>query len=142
VVQRVEYGKPRRLNWFSGTLILLAVGFGYFMWRFFPYYLDAWTVDHVLRETATAVYRANRMNEPDRTTTLRQLLDKAKEDIRKQAGIQDPELTVGVDIEGDSALMSAEYSVVVTHPLVDRTTRLHFHREEKADIKRVDWDKP
>lgn len=140
--QRVEYGAPKKINAFSVSLVLLVLGFAYWMWRFFPSYLDAWTVDHVLREVATQVYRANRIpNDTDKIEVIKELLDKAKSDIRKQAGINDPELTVSANIEGDTAFLYAEYTVQVTHPVVDKTTTLHFKREEKTDLKRVDWDK-
>ena len=36
---------------------------------------------------------------------------------------------------------TADYTVKITHPLLAKATVLHMHREEKADVKRVDWDK-
>jgi hypothetical protein len=141
MAQQVEYGKPKRLNAVSATMLVLALGGGYWMWRFFPAYFDAWTVDHILRESATQVYRANRMQEPDRTNTLRDIVDKAKADMRKQAEIQDPDLTVGLNVDDANAILTADYTVRVTHPVLASPTVLHMHREEKADVKKVDWDK-
>jgi hypothetical protein len=141
VAQRVEYGQPRRLNSVSLTFIVLLLGGAYWMWRFFPAYLDAWTVDHVLRESATEVYHANHMLEPDRTKEIRDILDRAKANIRKQAEINDPDLVVSASILENSATLSCEYSVRITHPLVEKTTLVHFKREEAADLRRVDWDK-
>lgn len=140
MVQRVEYGKPRRLNAVSAMFILLVIAFGYWMWRFFPSYFNAWTVDHILSESASEVYRANRLNEPERTNTLHEIIDKAKADIIHKANVHDPDLTVNLDIDGNNAKVSADYSVVITHPMVTRTTTLHFVRSETADIKRVNWD--
>src|SRR6185369_13160850 len=138
---QVEYGKPRRLNAVSGTMLVLALAAGYWMWRFFPAYFDAWTVDHILRESATQVYRANRMQEPDRSNTLRDIVDKAKADIRKQAEIKDPDLTVGLNVDEVAAVLTCDYIVKITHPILANPTVLHMHREEKADVKKVDWDK-
>jgi hypothetical protein len=141
MAQRVEYGRPRKLNAFSGTLLALAIGGAYWMWRFSPAYLDAWTVDHVLRESATAIYRANHLAEPERSKALREILDQAQVDIRKQSDIKDPDLTITANILEDKAVLKAEYSVRITHPLIEKTTLLHFQREEGANLKRVDWDK-
>ena len=140
-MERVTYGQPRRFNAVTLTLLLMMAAAGYWMWRFFPVYLDAWTVDHVLKETASALYRLNRSPpSSERDDSMRELLDKAKADIRKQANITDPDLTVAANIEGDKAVLSAMYTVSVTHPILDKVTTLHFKREEDADLKRVDWD--
>ena len=45
-----------------------------------------------------------------------------------------------LNIDGDNVAVSADYSVVVTHPMITRTTTLHFHKTESADIKRVHWE--
>jgi hypothetical protein len=140
-MERVSYQKPRRLNAVSGTLIALALLFGYWMWRFFPVYFDAWTVDHILIDIGAQVYNANRLGEPARTDTLRDLLEKAKLDMRKKADVTDPDLSVSMNIDGDNCVLTADYIVKVTHPLVASQTVMHMHREEKADVKRVDWDK-
>jgi hypothetical protein len=135
-----SYGQPRRLNSVTVFLALLAMVGGYWMWRFFPVYFDAWTVDHVLKELASKMYRANRLNEPLRTKTMRELLDKARADIGKQTNITDPDLSIDLEIEGNSATVTAEYDTVVTHPGVNRTTPIHFKRVETANIKAVNWE--
>jgi hypothetical protein len=140
MAERVHYQAPRRINSFSVTLALMALALGYWAWRFFPVHFDSWTVDHILKESASQCYRANRLREPERTTTLTDIVNKAKADIRRQTGITDPELVVNLNIEETTASMSAEYQVIVTHPLVSKTTTLHFQRKENADIKVVNWD--
>jgi len=139
MAQRVEYGKPRRLNAVSFAFILLLCAGGYWMWRFFPSYFNAWTVDHILAESASEVYRVNRYGEPDRTNGLHSIIDKAKADIANKADVHDPDLVVGLNIDGDKATVTADYRVVVTHPYLSRTTTLHFQRSETADIKAVNW---
>ena len=136
----VKYGAPRRINSVSIFLLLVLVAAGYFGWRFFPAYLNAWTVDHILKESATQVYRANRLREPERTETLTAIVRKAQSDIRSQASVHDPELKVSLNILENSASMSADYTTIITHFAVNKTTTLHFHREETANIKTVNWD--
>jgi hypothetical protein len=133
------YG-PRRLNVVTVGLLVGLAGLGYWMWRFFPAYWDGWTVDHILKEGASAIYRANRLSEPARTTALNELADKARADIQKKAHVTDPDLEVKLDIDGDQAALSARYEVVITHPLITRTTTLHFFKKQTADIKAVVWD--
>jgi hypothetical protein len=135
-----QYGQPRRLNSVTVVLGLLVLAAGYWIWRFFPVYFDAWTVDHVLKELASTMYRANRLNEPLRTKTMRELLDKARADIGKQTSITDPDLSIDLEIEGNSATVTAEYDTVVTHPGITRTTAMHFKRVETQNIKAVNWE--
>jgi hypothetical protein len=134
------YGQPRRLNSVSIVLILMALAAGYWMWRFFPAYFDAWTVDHLLKEAASTTYRLSQLNEPERTKELKKLIDKVRADIMKQASVTDPDLVVNLDIQDNNSVVTAEYDVVVTHPVITRTTTIHFKRSEAADIKKVRWE--
>ncbi|MGZ3441900.1 MAG: hypothetical protein ACXVDD_20410 [Polyangia bacterium] len=136
----VTYGQPRRLNTVTVIMILMGLAAGYWVWRFFPAYFDAWTVDHLLKEAASTTYRLNRLNEPERTKQLKALVDKTRSDIMKQGNVTDPELQVNLDIDGNTVAVSADYSVEITHPMITRTTALHFHRSENADIKKVNWE--
>jgi hypothetical protein len=140
MAEPVHWKKPRRLNAVSGTLLVLVIVGAYWFWRFFPAYFDAWTVDHILKETAAAIYRANRLREPERSTTLKELVDKAVADIRKRASVTDPDLQVDMEIQDDHASVTADYHVVVTHPSISKTTTLHFTRRADANIKTVRWD--
>ena len=135
----MSYG-PRRFN--SVTLIMLVLGLaaGYWVWRFFPAYFDGWSVDHLLKEAASKTYKLNQRTEPERTKLLTELVDKTRADIVKQGNVTDPNLKVNLDIDGDNVAVSADYSVIVTHPLVNQTTTLHFHKSETANIKRVTWE--
>lgn len=136
----VTYGQPRRLNAVTVFMLLCAAAAGYWMWRFFPAYFDGWTVDHILHESASACYRLAHLNDAIRAQELKKLVDKTRADIVQQASVTDPDLTVNLDLDGDLASISADYSVVVTHPFIDKTTTLHFHKVETADTKRVNWN--
>jgi hypothetical protein len=134
------YGQPRPLNVVTVFLILIGLGAGYWMWRFFPAYFDGWTVDHILRETGSQTYKLARIAEPGRSKQLKLVVDKAREDIVRLGHVDDPELTVNLEIVESSAVVTADYTVVVTHPYMRRTTPIHFHRVETVDIKKVDWE--
>jgi hypothetical protein len=82
----------------------------------------------------------SRLNEPERGQELKALLDKARADIVAQAKVTDPDLTLNLDLDDKRAAVSADYSVEVTHPIVHRTTMLHFHKVESADITKVKWE--
>ena len=134
------YGQPRRFNTVTIFMILCGLAAGYWVWRFFPAYFDGWSVDHLLKEAASKTYRLNRLQEPGRTKQLTELVEATKNEIRKQANVTDPDLTVNLDIDGDKVAVSADYHVVVTHAVGNYTTTLHFQKSETADIKKVDWD--
>jgi hypothetical protein len=135
-----HYGQPRRLNAVTVVLILIAMAIAYWFWRFFPAYFDAWNVDHILREGVTSTYQVMRIREPERSKRLKEIVDKTRADVQKQAGITDPNLIVDLNLDGDKAVMSADYHVIVTHPYTTRTTTLHFVRAEKASNKKVEWE--
>jgi hypothetical protein len=137
---QVDYSAPKRFNAVTITMLLILAGVGYWIWRFFPFYFDGFTVDHILKETASAVYKANRQSEPGRTETLKELVEKAKLDIQTKANVTDPQLVVGLEIEGVHAWMTADYRAIVTHPGISQTTVLHFQKKEDANIKAVNWD--
>lgn len=134
-----NYG-PRRFNTVTMMMLLLALAAGYWVWRFFPAYFDGWSVDHLLKEAASKTYKLNQRQEPDRTKLLTELVDKTRADIAKQGNVTDPDLKVNLDIEGENVAVSADYSVIVTHPFINKTTTLHFHKSETANIKRVNWE--
>lgn len=136
----VSYGQPRRLNSVTFIMILMGLAAGYWVWRFFPAYFDGWTVDHLLLEAANASYKLSRLNEPDRSKALKDLVDKTRNDIIKQANVTDPDLSVNLDLEGDKVAVTADYNVIITHPIIEKTTTLRFHRVETADVKRVNWE--
>ncbi len=120
-------------------LLLLAAG-AYWMWLFGPAYWDAWTVDHQLREGASALYQLNLLVEPERSERMRKLLQKVQADCVRLAHITDPTFDVVLDIDGDNVVMRAAYTVKVRHPFGHWVTTLQMKRSEKANVKRVSWD--
>jgi len=137
---RVSYAKPSRLNSVTVTLLLLAVAGGYWMWRFFPAYFDAWSVDHLLKEASSTMYRLNRLKEPMRTNEMKATLDKLRADIIKKGNVTDPDLDVQLEIDGNLAAVSANYSLTVVLAPSNKKVVLNFHRKETANVKAVNWD--
>jgi hypothetical protein len=136
----MAYRQPRRFNVVSmGMLLLLAAGV-YWLYCFFPVYWDAWTVDHCLHEGAAAMYQANKLVEPDRSTEMRKILLKVQADCIRLAHITDPTFDPSLELAGDSATLTGDYNVLVRHPVGDWVTNVHMHRVEKANIKQVHWE--
>jgi hypothetical protein len=134
------YRQPRRFNSVTVFMFLLLAGAAYWLWLFFPVYWDAWTVDHCLHEGAAAMYQANRIAEPDRTKEMRRILQKVQADCIRLAHITDPTFDPSLELGGDSATMTGDYSVAVRHPFGNWVTIVHLHRVEKANIKQVHWE--
>jgi len=136
----VRYGQPRRINSVTFAIVLMGAAAGYWLWRFFPAYFDAWTVDHILKETASSTYKLSRLGEPERGKQLKVLVDRARAEIIEQGHVTDPDLLVNLDIDGDNVAVRAEYNVAITHPVIEKATLLRFRRVETANIKKVQWE--
>lgn len=135
-----SYGSPRRINAVSVTMVLIGCGVAYWFWRFFPVHFDAWSVDHILKEAASQTYQTQKLVDSQRMEQLKLIVDTARTKIIKEVGILDPELAVNLNVDGDKATLTADYTVVVLHPWVGKHTKMHLHREETANIKFVKWD--
>jgi len=140
VSNRVSYAKPSRFNSVTITLLLLAIAGGYWMWRFFPAYFDAWSVDHLLKEASSTMYRLNRLKEPLRTTEMKKSLDKLRVDIMKKGNVTDPDLDVQLEIDGNLATVTATYQLTVVLAPSNKKVVLHMNRRETANVKAVNWD--
>ncbi len=136
----MAYRQPRRFNVVSLFMILAVVGGAYWLWTFMPVYWDAWTVDHALHEGAAAMYQASRIDEPERTKEMQRILRKVQADSIRLAHITDPTFDPSLELGGDSATMTGDYSVAVHHPFGNWVTIVHLHRVEKANIKQVRWE--
>lgn len=136
-----DYKQPRRLNVVSGALLLMLAAAGYWCWKYMPIYIEAWSVDHVLKEQVSRVYKMMQMGEPDKTNELTKLVETAKADIRKKSGVTDPNVVVNLNIDVTVATMTADYKVRVNHDWFNKTSIVELHRVAVSDIKRVDWDK-
>jgi len=123
------------------TLIILLIlgGVGYTLWRAVPVYLGAWEVDSVLAAQVAQVYRINRLSEPRRSDAERALVDETRSKITA-LGIDDPDLAVSLDYQGESVTMRCDYRVEVRHPVLLRPTQLNMHRTASTDLHGLAWE--
>jgi len=129
---------PRSFNIVSFVLLLMMAGGGYWVWKFFPVYFTAWEVDHVLADGASASYKVSRQGEPLRSKSKQELIERMRKQV-VELGVTDPEMTVDLEFDGETANVTCDYTVVVNHPVGDKVTVMEMHRAATADIKRVDW---
>jgi hypothetical protein len=138
----MQYAQPRLLNSVSITMLIIALCGGYWGWRFFPSYWDSWTVDHHLQEGAASVYGLIGAQAPNENneSSLKDLVDTTRKKILEAVPIADPNFAVNLDVKpGVGATMTADYDVYIEHPLIEKKTKIHFHRVGEADLKQVKW---
>lgn len=124
----------------STLVMLLVLGAGgYWLWRFFPVYFDSWKVDNILDDCVTRAYALQRKSPSDRASGEHALVGEMRDRIRA-LGIADPELIVTLNHEGDKAVARADYTVLVRHPVVNKTTVMVMHRKAATSTARVNWD--
>lgn len=123
------------------TLIILLIlgGVGYTLWRVVPVYLGGWEVDSVLASQVAQVYRINRLSEPRRGDAERALVDETRSKITA-LGIDDPDLAVSLDYQGESVTMRCDYRVEVRHPVLLRPTQFSMHRTASTDLHGLAWE--
>jgi hypothetical protein len=130
---------PRSFNIVTFLMLLTIAAAGYWVWKFFPVYFTAWQVDHVLADGASRSYQMSRMREPFQSKEKAVLIESMRKKI-VALGIVDPEMTVDIEIEGQEATVTCDYSVVVSHPVADKVTLMSMHRMATGDLKKVVWD--
>lgn len=130
---------PRRFNWFTVVTLLLFGAGSYWLWKFFPVYMTAWQVDQELSAAAASCYKISMLNEPLRTKTETELVNKLRVKIASM-GVTDPELAVSLEYAGKNAIVHADYRVVVKHSGVNQQSILVMHRRGIADVSKVNWD--
>jgi hypothetical protein len=129
---------PRSFNLFSLFLLLCFAAGGYWTWKFFPHYFRAFQVDHILSEGANRSYKISRMREPLQSQSKQSLIEEMRKRV-VELGVTDPEMTVGLDFEGEKVTATSDYTVVVAHVIEGKFTVIPFHRTATADLKKVDW---
>lgn len=130
---------PSRFNSVTLLLILVFAAGGYWVWKFFPHYFRAWQVDHILADGASQSYKISRMTEPLQSRSRTELVETMRTKINA-LGIEDPDLAVGLDFQGELVTVTADYSVQVNHPVADKVTIMSMHRVANGDLKKVVWD--
>ncbi len=136
----MAYKGPSSFNFVNVLLVLLLAAGAYGSWKFLPHYYTAWQVDRQLAGAGTRAYKINQMSEPGRSSAFHDLEDETRKSIAA-LGVDDPQLEVNiaVDPSGQSADITADYTVVVEHPRVKKQTVLKMHRSKIADLTRTNW---
>lgn len=124
---RYNYKKPRAVNWVSVLLFLFLAAAGYLGWRFIPIYYQREEVDSALSDLANQGLDLARYSPEARAAKEAKLIARAHERLRR-LGVTDPSLTVY--FSPDYLYLHADYSVVIEHPL-DQKTILLFQRQAK-----------
>ena len=132
---------PRRINLVS-LLLAFAIGAaGYAIYQFGPHYLTEWKIKEALKEALSELYRASKQTGP-RFEYIQPIERKVHERMR-ELGIFDPEAVVELNTSDPTLLIGrAAYTVVIEHPILHKTTLLHFTPEVTLDNHVVNWDKP
>jgi len=127
-----SYKQPRKLNFVSMLFLLAGLAGVYSLIQFGPPYWRKWKVKEVLSEAANKVY-PKRMNTDGEF--VRQTEKVTVREIRA-AGVEDPGLRVEIRLEPRVRITAlAEYDEVIRHPLVGKSTTLHFRPREEVPIK-------
>jgi hypothetical protein len=120
------YKKPRKFNFVSFLLILMAIALAYVAFQFIPPYYRKWKVKGLLADAANGIYRRRFVTGPAETEYLSQVQTKALNRLRNEGGIEDTALTVRAYKDKNTATVSADYRERITHPFVGKTTVLRF----------------
>jgi hypothetical protein len=120
-----HYSKPGRVNLVS-LLIFFALASGiYSLVQFGPLYYRKWKVKGVLSETANRIYPKRMLSGPDEAEFFAQVRKDVEAQLR-EIGIEDRGLRVQLYKTPQIIAARVMYQEVVTHPLVNKTTILHF----------------
>jgi hypothetical protein len=131
-----DYKKPRKLNFVSFLLFLVALALIYLAVQFGPPYWRKWQVKGVLAESANAIY-PKRFLAGD---TAYGFMSKVQQDtikrLRNECGIEDKGLTVSVHKDRVNITVGADYRERINHPFVGQSTVLHFRPYSQLAITR------
>ena len=127
---RYRHRKPRSINLVSIGLVLLLAAGVYAGWKFIPVYYQAWKVDEILSELKNEAsdLRTSTLSGASAGEFAAGICDRAVQRIHELGIIDQPDFPVRVEFSAGYADLIAHYRVVVTHPLVHKTTTIDFAR--------------
>jgi len=115
--------QPRHLNPVSLLVYLVLAAIVYGGVKFGPPYWRSLKVDEAVRGAVNEYWAATRgSSDFEAPPRVRESLERAIRDI----GVDDPDLQLTFERDGEDLRVTATYKEVVTHPFVNRTTTLHF----------------
>ena len=125
---------PSSLNLVSLTMALGLAASAYCAWKFFPVYFMAWQVDHVLADGAARAYPVSKVGD---VVARGQSKNRLVEDLRREVvalGVNDPEMTLTLEMDSERVDVTCSYRAVIVHPVVSRFTMLRFHRVASGSL--------
>lgn len=120
------YKKPRKFNFVTFLLLLLAIAMAYVAFQFIPPYYRKWKVKGLLADSVNSMYRRRFITGPAEAEYLSEVQTKALDRLRNEGGIEDKALTVRAYKDKKTATVAADYRERIAHPFVGKTTVLHF----------------
>lgn len=119
------YEKPGKLNAVSIFIVLIILAAGYSLVQFGPPYYRKWKVKGVLSEAANKVYPRRFVTGETESIMLEEIRTWTYKEMRR-VGVKDPGLQVDVNKNADVIGAGADYRERINHPVVKKTTTLHF----------------
>jgi|GEM_PF-3748509 hypothetical protein len=126
--------KPSRINAVSVTVVLIILGLAYTGVQFGPGYLRKWEARSSLDGFLMEYYRKRHVDDKHLDKFLEDLSERA-EDKLYQIGIDDQDLIVDFDRQGDTLIATTSYEEVVRHPLINKVTRIRYNIVRKKKLK-------
>ena len=93
----------------------------------------------MLHDGAMRTYKIQRLDEPMRSQERQKLVETMREKV-VGLGVDDPEMSVDLEVEGEEVTVTCDYAVEVHHPVAEKISVIVMHRKSHGDLKRVDWD--
>jgi hypothetical protein len=136
-----SYKKPRKFNFISLLMILVAIAVGYVVIQFLPSYYRKWKAKGVLAEAANSIYPRRFISGMASTEFMSKIQTDALNRLRNEVGIEDTGMTVRAYKDKDNATVSADYRERINHPFVGKTTVLHFRPWSQISLAAIELSK-
>lgn len=136
--KKVEYKKPRRLNFVSVTLLFVVVGAGYFLYSIWPLLSLRSAVRDEMAEALPALWKLNLRPEGQARMDLVKLRRTMIDKLRKK-GIRDQKFELVISRDKKRVGMQARYAATASFPGLNKKMQLRFSPKVETDAERVDW---
>jgi hypothetical protein len=119
-------------------MLLALAAAVYSVIQFGPVYYRKWKAKGVLSDAVSRAYpRRHSLQTPEGMQFLSKLQDETVQKLR-QLGIQDGGMYVRVEKTGKEIRAQAVYTEIVRHPLVNKSTTLHFRPSNSHPLRPSD----
>jgi hypothetical protein len=136
--QKVQYKKPRRLNWVSATMALVLGVLVYLFVAAWPLLTLRSNVKNDLAGALPHLWKLNLLPEGRARPEIVKLRKSITEQLRK-TGITDEKLELVVARDKQRVALEARYAAAAVFPWSHRKMVLRFSPRVETDAARVDW---